>query len=125
MGADLLIMSIPELHPERMLEDRLALIDEITPAQATVIFQSAEQDDWESLYGGGDPDFGDQTELEFVQAKLREAVHAIHGGSREVTYIHVGDQHSQKIWLTGGMSWGEDPTEIWSAFSYLVETNIL
>lgn len=122
MGADLLLISITEKHPERTLEDRLAIVGVITPEEATRLFEGAIQTSWAEWAD----DMGEAgSELEWVQAKLREALEAIHGGSREVTWIQAGDQHSPRIWVTGGMSWGDNPTEVWDAFQVLAETDLL
>jgi len=52
--------------------------------------------------------------------ELKDAVRA--GGRRDVSLISLG--HLNILW-TGGMSWGDDPTEMFTSLSRLEESHVL
>ena len=120
MGADLLIISIEEKHPDRTMEERYALIEYITAEEATRIFENAQQASFAELRPDDVAD--GLTELDHVKEKLRDGLDAITKQYRDVTWIEVG---GTTVWLTGGTSWGDDPGESWDSFLFLAETDIL
>jgi hypothetical protein len=53
------------------------------------------------------------TDLEEVRGKLDELETAFTRGDRELGILDLADL---RLYVTGGMSWGDSPTELWSAF---------
>jgi hypothetical protein len=120
MGADMLVASVREYH-RRSLTKLNEIIDAFPSEEAARIYRDVEGEEYGNLYSEEGV-----TVLEHVQEKLREAVSAIRGGSREVTYLeYAGDSYTVILWITGGMSWGDEPTEAFSPFLYLAEAAIL
>lgn len=122
MGAEMIIAHVERRHG-RDESELLELIANLTPEEATRIFEAAEGDTWDGLYA--DDEIVDETELELVQRRLTEAVSAIFHGHREVTFIEIGGFGGPVVWLTGGPSWGDNPTEMFMPFSYLAEADII
>ena len=111
MGADLLILHfcMEEKQDEELT--RKALLKAIDVFDDKKAFE-----EWYETVHGEFP-FGDEDypTIEDSREDFREAVNNLFDclGCRDVTWIsHKGD----KIWLTGGMSWGDSPTESYNDF---------
>jgi len=115
MGADMVIAAVRS-H-DRMAREIEADIAALTAEQAAVIFHTVNGESYDYLYDEGNDEF--DSELEFVQDHLTRALTAIRNESRELTYLHMGGVH---LWITGGMSWGDDPTELFQPFLYAEES---
>lgn len=107
MGADLLIISVPypsdkDWKPD--FERGRAFIKEL-------------REEWEK---GGQSDA--EEEAESLESYLDEFEEIWEGGRRDTTTHTFG---AQDAIITGGMSWGDNPTESYSVISYLDEYNVL
>jgi len=68
------------------------------------------------------PDFEDS--LEAWKGRLNDALDSLDGGSREVSVLELpGADYS--VLLTGGMSWGDEPTDAMRCFSAIGDCNEL
>jgi hypothetical protein len=116
MGADMLIAYAVDRHG-RTVEELEELISGLTVDDADRIFTDAEQAGYAELH---DP-VEDGEVLEYVQDRLRVAVEGVRGPRRDITVLEFG---GETIWLTGGLSWGDDPTEMFMPLIYLEASGI-
>lgn len=108
MGADLLITAL--MLDERREPDFEAAERAISALQGPDVTDP----DW---FDGHDPDESEGLEQirAVLRTDLRELREAI-AGCREVAEMIV---RGARLYLTGGMSWGDGPTEVWDVIARL------
>ena len=107
MGADLIVRYLvvkQEISPEESKKRMLEALDKIKDVN---VFSEL----YVECLDNALPDSIDEAK-EFVREIINEAIDAI--GTREVTSIrHKGET----IYITGGMSFGDDPTDAYDSFN--------
>jgi hypothetical protein len=119
MGADMLVIVVPialdmdnnDLEPA--LLKAVDALTEIPPGTAEYYeqFTGEETPESEAL--------GRQDDLDKVKQDFKDTITAFFGcrGNREVTSVaHKGEE----LYITGGMSWGDSPTDAYDSFSKFV-----
>ena len=109
MGADLMISAIEIKHNE---ETALRKVDELVITENDVT-NLCDYGVWR--YEG--EEFTPEL-VERIKADLREAVRVVYKGRRDTTplYVDYGKTTQRQFVVTGGMSYGDAPTDAWDSF---------
>ena len=105
MGAELLLAALPAVD---LSAERRQRLHEIVSGLSEQELQQLDPDDWDA----GGP--------EELRRQLHEHVAAFRGPDerRDVVPLHA-PLMPYELWVTGGLSWGDDPTDIWDCFCLL------
>lgn len=110
MGADMIIACVvrPENeNPEELKKKVLERIDELTADEVENM-----SDFFEEAYGSYPETYTIGEDKDIMRKVLEEGLKCITSGYRDMTMLfHKGDV----IHITGGMSWGDSPTDSYSA----------
>jgi hypothetical protein len=104
MGADFIVAYARQSDKP----DALKTMVQYAPPELIMWIEEDAGDEWlyEDIAEEGDDPYKQYREL------LVEAIDYIHNEQpRDITWIHDPDLGDRPIILTGGMSWGDDPTE--------------
>ena len=104
MGADFVYATFPRFE---RTEERQAALQEIAQSIGIV-----------DLDGKGELDINDKGEVAELRKQLSMSIDSVHshGDSRDCCIIDRGTHHA---WISGGMSWGDPPTEAYDCFQLL------
>ena len=105
MGADLILVALPAAN---LTDERRQRLHEVISGFSEQELQQLDPDDW------------DAESPEELRRKLHAHVAALHGPDdrRDVVALHA-PLLPYELWVTGGMSWGDDPTDICDCFCLL------
>ena len=105
MGADLVLAALPAADLTAERRERLhAIVGGLSEQE----LQQLDPDDW------------DAEGPEELRRKLHEHIAALHGPDdrRDIVVLHA-PLMPYEMWVTGGMSWGDDPTDVYDCFCTL------
>ena len=115
MGADFLYATVPcfTLTPERERQFTEMLNQH---------FADGTDMDWLRDRAGLDQDDEEEVSNAALLAAVLDAIHRVRDshGSREVSYLSLSGM-DYAVMITGGMSWGDSPTEAFDSFCLLEE----
>ena len=105
MGANLLLAALPAAT---LTDERRERLQEIVSGLSEEELQQLDPEDW------------DAESPEELRRKLHDHVAAHYGPDerRDVVVLHA-PLMPYELWVTGGMSWGDDPTDICDCFCLL------
>jgi hypothetical protein len=107
VGANFIFAVIPKCQLARKREEKLV-------RHIKGLKEEELERDWTCV-------FPDDSELESIKTRLLECVEAYKELS---TYTSVGEfepEDSYPVWITGGVTWGDPPTDIYDEIYYLAE----
>lgn len=126
MGADMIVAAA--VLPKRTAPDWTSARGYIAALRATRLRDRMGEEQVAELTDVCDviPYISAQTMAELrseLRSALREFETAVDGSDRELTWLTL--RNGDVVYLTGGMSWGDAPTELYEAMEKLVWTGVL
>lgn len=113
MGADLCIIAV-ELRETK--EQALARIERLDWSDLNEMAGRFE------MYGVYFEDVGNEPELEGMKERLRKAVEVVYTSEgRDVTALNLDGANGREFRMTGGTSWGDEPSVEWDDFGLFHE----
>jgi hypothetical protein len=110
MGADLMISAIEIKHDK---ETTLRKVDDLVVTETD--FANIEE---AGVWKYEDQEFSPEL-VEALREDLRKAVDVIYDSYRRdkaLFYVDYGQENQREFVITGGMSWGDAPTDAWDSF---------
>ncbi len=110
MGADFLMAVAEITKPEQYWYDLLGEMDD--GAIDAYVEESETLHYWKEDYEGELVTDKDRSKFyQYVAERVNDAIKTCYGESREGSWFSDGEK---KWYVTGGMSWGDDPTDIFN-----------